>query len=112
MSIAGLLSRLAAELALFAGGGFLLFAVNDLLVDLIYFARRLWRALTVYSRHQRAYASYYVFNRDPGLIAILIPAWDEATVIAPMLRATLQRLRSEERRVGKEGRARWPGTYE
>src|SRR5947199_3682448 len=92
MSIGEILSRFAAELALFAGVGFLLFAVNDLLVDLIYFARRLWRALTVYSRHQRAYASYYVFNRDPGLIAILIPAWDEATVIAPMLRATLQRL--------------------
>src|SRR5437868_6307762 len=99
MSIAEALSRFAAELALFAGVGFLLFAVNDLLVDLIYFARRLWRGLTVYSRHQRAYASYYVFNKDPGLIAILVPAWDEASVIASMLKATLKRLDYEHYRV-------------
>jgi bacteriophage N4 adsorption protein B len=39
MALADLLSRIAAELALFAGAGFLLFALNDLLVDLIYFAR-------------------------------------------------------------------------
>jgi adsorption protein B len=44
-------------LALFAGAGFLLFALNDLLVDLIYFARRIWRALTVQSRYPRAFAS-------------------------------------------------------
>jgi bacteriophage N4 adsorption protein B len=92
MSIGEVLSRIAAELALFAGVGFLLFAVNDLLVDLIYFTRRLWRALTVYSRHPRAYASYYVFNKNPGLIAVLVPAWDEASVIAPMLRSMLARL--------------------
>jgi bacteriophage N4 adsorption protein B len=92
MSIAEILSRFAAELALFAGIGFLLFAINDLLVDLIYFARRLWRSLTVYSRHPRAYASYYVFNKNPGLFAIFVPAWDEASVIAPMLRSMLSRL--------------------
>src|SRR5438270_5945544 len=91
MSIGEILSRFAAELALFAGVGFLLFAVNDLLVDLIYFSRRSWRALTVYTRHPRAYASYYVFNKNPGLIAILVPAWDEASVIAPMLRSMLAR---------------------
>jgi hypothetical protein len=33
-----------------------------------------------------------VFNKDPGLIAILVPAWDEASVIAAMLKATLKRL--------------------
>jgi bacteriophage N4 adsorption protein B len=92
MVAAQILSRLAAELALFAGAGFLLFAVNDLAVDLIYFVRRFWRGMTVYSRHQRAYASYYVFNKDPGFIAILVPAWDEASVIAAMLKATLRRL--------------------
>jgi len=99
MAIAEILSRFAAELALFAGVGFLLFAVNDLLVDLIYFARRFWRGLTVYSRYRRTYASYYVFNKNPGFIAILVPAWDEATVIAPMLRATLQRLDYDNYRI-------------
>jgi bacteriophage N4 adsorption protein B len=99
MVAAQILSRLAAELALFAGAGFLLFAVNDLAVDIIYFVRRLWRGLTVYSRHQRAYASYYLFNKDPGFIAILIPAWDEASVIASMLRATLKRLDYDNYRI-------------
>ncbi len=39
MTGAEILTRIAAELALFAGAGFLLFAANDLLVDLIYFGR-------------------------------------------------------------------------
>lgn len=92
MPIAEILSRFAAELALFAGVGFLIFAVNDLLVDLIYFTRRIWRRITVYSRHQRAYASYFLFKNDPSFIAVLVPAWDEPSVIAPMLNAMLQRL--------------------
>jgi adsorption protein B len=97
--VADILSRFAAELALFAGAGFLLFAVSDLLVDLIYFARRLWRGVTIYSRHARAYASYYVFNKNPGFIAILVPAWDEAAVIAAMLRSTLARLDYDDYRI-------------
>src|SRR5690349_22271047 len=99
MAIAELLSRFAAELALFAGAGFLIFAVNDLLVDVIYFARRLWRSLTIYTRHQRAYASYYVFKKDPGFIAIMVPAWDEAAVIASMLKATISRLDYDNYRI-------------
>jgi adsorption protein B len=47
MEFAGLFSRAAAELALFAGVGFLAFGVNDLLVDIIYFARRFWRSATI-----------------------------------------------------------------
>jgi adsorption protein B len=92
MASAGILSRVAAELALFAGVGFLLFAINDLLVDVIYFTRTIWRSLAVYTRYPRAFASYYVFNKKPGFIAVLIPAWDEASVIAAMLKATLSRL--------------------
>ena len=99
MFLAEILSRLAAELALFAGVGFLLFAVNDLAVDLIYFARSIWRSLTVYTRYPRAFASYFVFNKDPGFIAILVPAWDEAAVIASMLKATLDRLDYDDYRI-------------
>ena len=99
MAIAEILSRFAAELALFAGVGFLIFAVNDLLVDLIYFVRRLWRSLTIYSRHARTYASFYVFNKDPGFMAVLVPAWDEAAVIASMLKAMLDRLDYENYRI-------------
>jgi adsorption protein B len=99
MAMAEILSRVAAELALFAGVGFLLFAVNDLLVDLIYFGRRIWRSASVYKRYPRAFASYYVFNKNPGLIAILVPAWDEASVIASMLKATLNRLDYDDYRI-------------
>ena len=99
MELAQNLSRLAAELALFAGVGFLLFAVNDVLVDLIYFGRAIWRSLTVYSRYPRAFASTLPQSEDPGFMAVLIPAWDEATVIASMLRATLQRIEYPHYRV-------------
>lgn len=92
MAYAEIKSRLAAELALFAGLGFLLFAVNDLLVDLIYFARRIWRSLTVDSRYPRAYASQLETGSTPGLIAILVLAWDESVVISSMLRAALRRI--------------------
>jgi adsorption protein B len=84
---------------LFAGAGFLLFGISDLLVDAIYFGRRVWRRATVYKRHPRAYASYYVFNKNPGFIAILVPAWDESAVIAPMLKATLERLDYDDYRI-------------
>jgi adsorption protein B len=86
-----LLTELTAELALFAAAGFLLFAIDDLLVDLIYFARTGWRSLAVYSRFPRAFARTLAEPTRPGWLAVLIPAWDEAAVIAPMLRATLER---------------------
>jgi adsorption protein B len=99
MPLADVLSRVAAELALFAGVGFLVFAVNDLLVDLIYFARTIWRALTVYTRYPRSFASYFIFARNPGFIAIFTPAWDESSVIASMLKATLLRLDYDDYRI-------------
>ena len=99
MHIAEILSRVAAELALFAGAGFLLFAANDLAVDIIYFARSIWRSLTVYTRYPRAFASYFVFNKNPGLIAVFVPAWDEASVIASMLKAMLDRLDYDDYRI-------------
>jgi bacteriophage N4 adsorption protein B len=99
VAVAEIVGRLAAELALFAGVGFLLFAINDVLVDLIYFGRRAWRALAVYSRFPRAFASEMPAARNAGFIAILVPAWDEASVIAPMLRATLERLEYRNYRI-------------
>src|SRR5918998_4839847 len=91
MDAVELFTRVAAELALFAAIGFLIFAANDLLVDLIYFARRMWRAVAVYSRYPRAFASQLERPARPGFLAILVPAWDESAVISSMLRATLRR---------------------
>ena len=92
MLLAETLSRIAAELALFAGVGFLLFALNDLLVDIIYFGRAIWRALAVYTRYPRAFASDVPATSNHAFIAMLVPAWDESMVIASMLRATVARL--------------------
>lgn len=86
-----LLTELTAELALFAAAGFFLFAIDDLLVDLIYFLRAGWRSAAVYSRFPRSFAETLPKPARAGWLAVLIPAWDEAAVIAPMLRATLQR---------------------
>ena len=73
-----MLGRTAAELALFAGAGFLLFALSDLFVDIIYFARTSWRAMTVYTRYPRAFASELPDHPEPGFFAMFVPAWDDA----------------------------------
>ena len=99
MTAAFLLADVASELALFAAAGFLLFALDDLLVDLIYFSRRLWRATTVYSRYPRAFARSIMMLWKPRFIAVFIPAWDESAVIAAMLKSTLQRFEHRDYRI-------------
>ena len=99
MALAEMLSRVAAELALFAGVGFLLFALNDLMVDVIYFARAVWRSLAIYTRYPRAFASALGGDAEPRFIAMFVPAWDESSVIASMLRATIARLDYENYRL-------------
>ena len=99
MSYAFLLADVANELALFAAAGFLLFALDDLAVDLIYFGRRLWRAATVYSRYPRAFAGSIEMLWKPRFIAVFIPAWEESSVIGAMLRTTLQRFKHPNYRI-------------
>ena len=94
-----LLTELTAELALFAAAGFFLFAIDDLIVDLLYFLRAGWRSVAVYSRFPRAFAQTLQNPMRPGWLAVFIPAWDEAAVIAPMLRATLQRFDHDDYRL-------------
>jgi bacteriophage N4 adsorption protein B len=89
MTLSFLLSDIASELALFAAAGFLLFAIDDLAVDLIYVARKGWRALAIYRRYPRAFADTLPPPERPGRIAVFVPAWDEAEVIGPMLRGAL-----------------------
>ena len=86
MDGAALLHHAMLELALFAACGFLLLGASDLAVDLIWIGRTLWRRL-------RGRRGLRVEDLDapasPGRIAVFIPAWDEAAVIAHMLRNTL-----------------------
>lgn len=93
MTFATGLTRLAAELALFSAVGFLLFAINDLAVDIIYFGRRLWRSATIYRRYPKTFGKALAERGgEQRFIAIFVPAWDESAVIASMLRATVERL--------------------
>lgn len=89
--IAFVLTELAAELALFAAVGYLLFAIDDLAIDAIYFLRCGWK--------QAPLAGEVASKRCSGWMAVLVPAWNEAAVIAPMLRATLQRLDHPDYRI-------------
>jgi adsorption protein B len=90
MSLQSVMAETAAELALFASLGFLLFSLDDLAVDLIYFCRRLWRAATVYRRHARGDARSMVEGAPSGWMVVMIPAWDEHSVIGAMLQNTLR----------------------
>lgn len=91
MTLQAVLATVAGELALFAALGFLLFSLDDLAVDLIYFVRKFWRDLFVYRHHARSDARSLTDGAKPGWMVVLIPAWDESAVIAKMLRATLER---------------------
>jgi len=99
MSAGLLLSEVTGEIALFAAAGGLLFALDDLLVDLIYFVRAGWRSLTIYSRYPRAFADALTPPDRPGRLAVLIPAWDETAVIGDMLRASLARFEHDDYRL-------------
>ncbi len=100
MSAAELITRIASELALFSGVGFLLFALNDLAIDCIYFGRRIWRSATIYRKYPRAFGE--TFARQPceqGFIAVFVPAWDESAVIGPMLQTALSRIDYQDYRI-------------
>ncbi len=83
--VAGL-DSVAREAMLFAGVGFLIGGLDDLAVDLVYFARRGWR------RSGEADRGLSGSERATGRVAIFVPAWDEASVIGAMLTTALDRL--------------------
>ena len=62
VAIADILGRLAAELALFAGVGFLIFEFNDLSSTSFSSRARLAR-VDVYTRDRARLRRYYVFNK-------------------------------------------------
>lgn len=83
-TIAAGLWVLAHELLLLSAAGLLVFALDELFVDFVYFLSRFTRRVTVYRRAARWTAGN--LPRGEGRFAIFIPAWDEAAVIARMLK--------------------------
>ncbi|HEY0111946.1 MAG TPA: glycosyl transferase family protein [Allosphingosinicella sp.] len=77
----GGLDFLMREAALFAATGFVILGLSDLAVDLCWLLRRLTGRTAVTPLHDLPPP------RQPGRLAVFVPAWDESAVIAPMLRA-------------------------
>ena len=76
------LNAVMVEAALFAAAGFLLLGLGDLAVDAI------WLGLAAAGRTRpRLLAD--LPEEESGLLAVFVPAWDEAAVIGPMLRGAL-----------------------
>lgn len=86
------------ELALFAAVGIALGGLDDLAIDLIWLTRTLWRRIAIYTRHRRADATE-IAARAQGKVAVFVPTWHEAAVIAPMLEAACDRWRDADCRI-------------
>ena len=87
--VTGLLDAIVREALLFAGIGILLGGIDDVVIDVVYLVLGGWRRL---SRRTRRCLDDLPTPATPGDYVIFVPAWDEAAVIAPMLRSTLARL--------------------
>jgi bacteriophage N4 adsorption protein B len=65
----------------------LLSGIDDLLIDVLYCVRRVWRRLTVY-RHHVPMTANDLLHVPLKPLAVMIPAWDESAVIGDMLRTS------------------------
>jgi adsorption protein B len=94
-----LLDGITRELMLFSIVALAIGGLDDLLVDLIWIGRTMWRRLTVY-RYTPSVAVDTLPPPDaPGRLAVFIGAWDESAVIGQMLRAALARFDHDDYRI-------------
>lgn len=96
VAVIPILDLIAREALIFAAIGFLIGGIDDLLVDLVFawaWLRRRWRP-----------RSALPLNGAQPLLAVFVPAWDEASVIGPMLRTALARYAYDDYRI-------YVGTY-
>lgn len=77
------------ELLTLAAVGLALSGIDDLFIDSVYFARRLARWIAIRPAHPHI-AVEALRSADPGWMAVLIPAWDEAEVIGATLHGLMR----------------------
>lgn len=70
-------------LALLLAFMLLLLGIDDLIIDLVYWGRTIWRKLGVYRRNERA-DEQRLFDVPEKPLAIMIPAWHEVGVVGRM----------------------------
>lgn len=85
-----LLALVHREILIFAVVGLIIGGMDDLIIDLLYFGRRCWRNMAIYTRYPRMTTATLPPSPCPGRLAIFIPAWQESAVIAAMLANTLR----------------------
>jgi bacteriophage N4 adsorption protein B len=73
------------ELLLFSGFWFLVGGLDDIMIDLIWGARAVWRRATRYRHAPPMRADQLPKPVQTGTIAVLVPVWREAAVIGKML---------------------------
>lgn len=67
----------------------LVFGIDDLFIDIVYWGRRIWRKFKVYSIHKHT-TSDDLFGPNEAPLAIMVPAWQEANVIRRMADHTVE----------------------
>lgn len=92
------LGLVVRELALFAATGILIGGLNDLAIDCLWLAGR-GKQLLSGGRSQSQALDRLPAPKRPGPMAVMIPAWDEAAVIAPMLAHSLKTFAGEDVRI-------------
>ena len=83
----GILDAFAREAMLFAAVGLLIGGIDDLLVDLVFLARR-----SLMPNTGRRALDDLPLPAEPARLAVFVPAWDEARVIGAMLKSAVSRL--------------------
>ncbi|SCM51026.1 adsorption protein B [Hafnia alvei] len=61
----------------------LISGIDDLFIDIVYWARRIWRSLTTYKKHKHL-SHKELYKPDEKPLAIMVPAWNETGVIGNM----------------------------
>jgi adsorption protein B len=89
--IIGMVLLATKGLLIFVAVVFLISGLDDLLIDLAYAVRSLWRRWFVMPHHQPL-TEARLREHPEQPIAVLVPAWDESAVIRPMLINLLGRL--------------------
>ncbi len=70
---------------------FVLSGIDDLVVDVVYFIRTIYRSLFVWKRY-KPITEQQLLGIPEQPIAIMIPAWNESAVIFPMVNNTINTL--------------------
>tara|TARA_B100001939_G_scaffold169894_1_gene146550 strand:+ start:48 stop:2213 length:2166 start_codon:yes stop_codon:yes gene_type:complete len=69
----------------------LVLGLEDLIVDSIFWLRKIWRKLFIYIRHRRA-DEHLLYSKTEKPLAIMVPAWREVGVIGQMVKTAARQL--------------------